>query len=52
MTLEEYRTFSDVFGEDIFDAISLDTCVGGRSVTGGPARESVLRQIAAVKAVL
>lgn len=52
MTLDEYRTFSDVFGEDIFEAISLETCVNGRCVTGGPARESVLRQIAAVKAVL
>ncbi|MBQ7983980.1 MAG: argininosuccinate lyase, partial [Clostridia bacterium] len=52
MTLDEYRSFSDVFGEDIFEAISLETCVGGRCVTGGPARASVLRQIAAVKEVL
>ena len=52
MTLDEYRSFSDVFGEDIFEAISLETCVNGRCVTGGPARESVLRQIAFVRAAL
>ncbi|MBQ3065955.1 MAG: argininosuccinate lyase [Clostridia bacterium] len=52
MTLEEYRSFSEIFDETIFDAISLETCVNGRSVIGGPAKDSVLAQIAAVREVL
>ncbi len=49
LTLEEYRSFSEVFDDGIFGAIALETCVNGRCVTGGPARESVLKQIAAVR---
>jgi argininosuccinate lyase len=46
LTLEEYRQHSPVFAEDIFPAISLETCVNQRKVTGGPAREAVLAAIA------
>ncbi len=49
MTLREYQSFSDVFGEDIFRAIDLNTCVAERAVQGGPARESVVSQIKAVR---
>ena len=52
LSLEELKSISDVFEEDIFDAISLDTCVNGRCVTGGPAKESALRQIETVRAAL
>ena len=52
MTLAEYQSFSDVFSEDIFRAIDLDTCVAGRAVIGGPARESVMSQIKAVRKVV
>ena len=52
MTLAEYQSFSDVFAEDIFRAIDLDTCVAGRAVIGGPARESVMSQIKAVRKVV
>jgi len=36
MTLEEYRAISPVFQEDIFDAISMETCVGKRNTIGAP----------------
>ncbi len=52
MTLEEYRAFSDIFDDGIFHAIDLDTCVGERAVTGGPARTSVQKQIDALRTVL
>ncbi|MCQ2431620.1 MAG: argininosuccinate lyase [Clostridia bacterium] len=52
LTLDEYRQFSDVFDDGIFHAIDLDTCVAGRKVTGGPARESVERQIGALRTFL
>ncbi len=36
LTLEEYKAVSDVFTEEIYDAISLETCVNTRTVKGGP----------------
>lgn len=39
------KKLSDTFGEDVYDAISLDTCVNERKSQGGPAPESVKAQI-------
>ena len=36
MTLEELKEISDVFEEDIYDEISLETCVQKRLTTGAP----------------
>ena len=36
LSLEELQGFSDQFGEDIYDAVSLKTCVEKRLTTGGP----------------
>ncbi len=49
LTLDEYRALSDIFDEDVYAAIDLDTCVNGRSVRGGPAAASVARQISLVE---
>ncbi len=38
---EEFRSFSELFGEDIYDAISLETCVNQRKLIGGPASATV-----------
>lgn len=46
LTMEEYNKFSNQFTEEIYDAISLETCVNGRKVFGGPSEESVNTQIA------
>lgn len=46
MSLKEYQEASELFAEDVFDAISLDTCVKGRNVLGGSAPEMVKEQIA------
>lgn len=45
-TMEEFKSFSDIIEEDIYDAISMETCVNGRSVVGGPAKETVEAAIA------
>ena len=45
LPLESYRELSGLFSEDIYDAISLETCVKERSSFGGPSPESVIRQI-------
>lgn len=41
LTLDEYKAVSDVFTEDIYNAIDLDTCVNTRTVAGGPSEEYI-----------
>ena len=45
LTLDEYHMASPVFEDDVYQAIDPDTCVAGRACFGGPAPESVLKQI-------
>ncbi len=45
LSLDEYKSVSEVFDEGVYDAIDLTNCVNGRKVRGGPAKESVLFQI-------
>ena len=45
LTLRDYRAISELFDEDIYDALQLSTCVNGRTVYGGPSAESVTTQI-------
>ena len=50
--LEEYRTVSKLFEEDLYEVIDLRTCMEKRSSVGGTSVASVERQIAAVREVL
>jgi len=43
--LEEFKKYSDIFEEDVYEAIKLETCVNARTSEGGPSPESVLKQI-------
>ncbi len=52
LPLEVYRTFSELFDEDLYEAISLETCVKKRISKGGTSVESVKDQIAFVKRAL
>ena len=45
LPLDDYQKQSELFTEDVYDAISLDTCVKERRSFGGPAPESVKAQI-------
>ena len=49
LTLEEYKTFSDLFENDLYQDIDLLTCVEKRISEGGTSRASVEAQIAFVK---
>jgi len=42
MSLDELKEISDVFENDVYEAISLKTCVNNRLTTGGPGREAIL----------
>lgn len=48
LSLEEFKSFSPVFEEDIYNAIDLLTCVEERKVIGGPSSESIKIQINAL----
>lgn len=52
LPIEEYKRQSELFGEDVYAAISLDTCVKERKSFGGPSPESVLGQVKFVKEYL
>ena len=41
MTLDEYKAISPVFEEDIYDAISMETCVDKRNTIGAPGPQAM-----------
>lgn len=45
LTMDEFKSFSDIFTDDVYEAISLETCVNMRKIVGGPARETMKRII-------
>lgn len=46
MSLEEYQAISPVFQEDIYDAISMETCVDKRNTIGAPGPKAMKEVIA------
>ena len=52
LPLDAYKAYSDLFDEDLYEAIDLVTCVETRISEGGPAAASVEKQITYVKEVL
>ncbi len=49
LSLEEFKQFSDIFDEDVYEAISLETCVSQRNIIGGPSSGAVQKAIDDVK---
>lgn len=45
MTLDEYKAISPVFQEDIYDAISIKTCVDKRTTIGAPGKTAMKKVI-------
>ena len=52
MSLEEYRAISPVFEEDIYEAISMKTCVEMRNTIGAPGKSAMEQAIALEEAYL
>lgn len=46
LPLDKYKEISNVFEEDIYEAISLETCVNKRITTGAPGRSAMEETIA------
>ena len=49
LPLSEYKKVCDVFDKDVYNEISLNVCVKGRKVIGGPAPETVQKHIDLVR---
>ena len=47
MSIDEYKAISPVFEDDIYDAISLKTCVSKRNTIGAPGEEA-MKQVLAI----
>ena len=52
LPLASYQNANPIFDEDIYQAISLETCVNGRTSEGGPSPKAVQKQIAQIRASL
>ena len=52
LPLADYQKHSELFAEDLYEEISLETCVNKRLSKGGASPQSVRDQIAALKKVL
>ena len=49
LSLDELRTASDLFDEDVYEAIRLENCMALRASFGGPAVAETTRQIAVIE---
>ena len=52
MSLEELQAISPAFESDIFEAISMETCVNKRLTVGAPGHDAMLEEIKACKEFL
>ena len=52
MSLEELKAISPVFEDDVYEAISMETCVNKRLTVGAPGKEAMEQVIAAEKKYL
>ena len=52
MTLEEFKSISPVFEEDIYEAIRMDTCVNKRVTIGAPGKKAMTEVIKIYKKYL
>ena len=52
LTLDEYKSFSEIFEEDIYEAVNLKNCVDKRNSLGGTSVKNVEMQISEVKKLL
>lgn len=49
MSMEEFKSFSEKIEDDVYTEISLEKCVSGRKLPGGPARETEQKAIDGAK---
>jgi len=52
LTMEEFKSFSEAFGEDIYDNIAVEACIDAKKSAGSTSKASVAEQIKAIKSQL
>ncbi len=52
LPIEDYKAMTGTFDSDVYEAISLETCVKERKSYGGPSPDEVVKQIAAAEKAL
>jgi argininosuccinate lyase len=52
LPLKNYQAHSELFDQGIYDAISLEKCVNGRTVLGGPAPQNVEKEAKRILAMV
>jgi argininosuccinate lyase len=52
LTLDELKKVSEVFDQDLYEAISLERCVNARNITGGPAPQAVAETVQRSRGIL
>jgi argininosuccinate lyase len=52
LTMDEFKNFSQKIEEDVYTEISLEKCISGRSLVGGPAKQTVINAISNAKKYL
>ena len=52
LTIEEFREFSPAFGEDIYEAVSVHTCIERRNTTGAPGPAAMEEELEANRSYL
>ena len=52
LPIEDYRAMTELFDNDVYDAINLETCVRERKSEGAPSPESVTEQISIARKAL
>jgi argininosuccinate lyase len=52
MTIDELKAISPVFEEDVYEAISMETCVNKRLTVGAPGKDAMMRVIEIERAYL
>ena len=50
LTMDEFKSFSDAFGEDIYDKIAIRSCIEAKKSKGSTSFASVAQQIADIEA--
>lgn len=46
LTLEEYRAFSEIFGDDLYESLSLESSLAGKSAIGGTSPSRTMEALA------
>ncbi|MCD8342880.1 MAG: argininosuccinate lyase [Oscillospiraceae bacterium] len=52
LPLETYKEFSELFADDLYDAINIENCVARRTSAGGPSAGWIARQIDYIRTFL